>query len=110
MGIICTAAHEWLNFYVIRCIPGPSKGCQLVPFQGVNSPFVRVSLAPKLEGAYTSPTDLLTGMDPASLPPEKTNTLPETNIAPENGWLEDVSFWEGLLAGAMLVSGSVHFP
>ena len=35
-------------------------------------------------------------------------TLPETNIAPENGWLEyEVSVWDGLLAGAMLVLGSV---
>ena len=37
-------------------------------------------------------------------------TLPETNIAPENGWLEVgilVSFLDGFLAGAMLVSGSV---
>ncbi len=30
----------------------------------------------------------------------KGNTLPETNIAPENGWLEDeVSSWDGFLAG-----------
>ena len=35
-------------------------------------------------------------------------TLPETNIALENGWLEDeISFRDGLFAGAMLVSGSV---
>ena len=38
-------------------------------------------------------------------------TLPETNIAPENGWLEYVgillSYWEGLFSVAMLVSGSV---
>ena len=38
-------------------------------------------------------------------------TLPETNIAPENGWLEDVgrlvSFWDGFLAGAILVSRRV---
>ncbi len=29
-------------------------------------------------------------------------TLPETNIAPENGWLEDylLSFWDGLFSGA----------
>ena len=28
-------------------------------------------------------------------------TLPETNIAPENGWLEDeISFWDGLCSGA----------
>ncbi len=35
--------------------------------------------------------------------------LPETNIAPENGWLEYyiVSFWDGLFSGAMLVLGSV---
>ena len=32
----------------------------------------------------------------------------EGRMAPENRWLEDkVSFWKGLLAGAMLVSGSV---
>ena len=36
-------------------------------------------------------------------------TLPETNIAPENGWLEYYfSFWDGLFSGAMLVSGRVH--
>ena len=36
---------------------------------------------------------------------------PETNIAPENGWLEVgilVSFWDGLFSGAMLVLGSVN--
>ena len=28
-------------------------------------------------------------------------TLPETNIAPENGWLEyDMSFWDDLFSGA----------
>ena len=27
------------------------KGCQMVPLQGVNSPFLRVSLAPHIEGA-----------------------------------------------------------
>ena len=27
---------------------------------------------------------------------------PKTNIAPENGWLEDeMSFWDGLFSGAM---------
>ena len=31
-------------------------------------------------------------------------TLPETNMAPENGWLEDdISFWGGLFLGAVLV-------
>ena len=35
-------------------------------------------------------------------------TLPETNIAPEYGWLEDeISFWGGLFSGAMLVLGRV---
>ena len=34
---------------------------------------------------------------------------PWTNIAPENGWLEDeISFWGGLFSGAMLVSGRVY--
>ena len=29
----------------------------------------------------------------------QSTTLPETNIAPEHGWLEDeISFWDGLLA------------
>ena len=29
-------------------------------------------------------------------------TLPETNMAPENGWLEEeISFWDGLFSGAM---------
>ena len=38
-------------------------------------------------------------------------TLPE-NTALENGWLEDeISFGDGLFAGAILVSGSVSkFP
>ena len=38
-------------------------------------------------------------------------TLPETNIAPENAWLELVSFLEGLFSGAkpLLVSGRVTF-
>ena len=36
-------------------------------------------------------------------------TLPETNVAPENGWLEDdMSFWDGLFSGAMLVLRSVY--
>ena len=35
-------------------------------------------------------------------------TLLETNIAPENGWLEEeFSFWDVLFSGAMLVSRSV---
>ena len=33
-------------------------------------------------------------------------TLPKTNKAAENGWLEDeISYWEGLFPGDMLVSG-----
>ncbi len=40
---------------------------------------------------------------------EKGDALPETNMAPENGWLEDGSFWEGLFSGAMLVLGRVPF-
>ena len=36
------------------------------------------------------------------------STLPETNIAPENWWLEDeISLWDGLFSGAMLFSGRV---
>ena len=36
-------------------------------------------------------------------------TLPKTNMAPENGWLEDqISFRIGLFSAAMLVSGSVE--
>ena len=39
---------------------------------------------------------------------QRTDALPETNIAPENGWLEDESsFWDGVLSGAMSVLGSV---
>jgi len=35
-------------------------------------------------------------------------TLPETNITPENQWLEDeISFWDALFSGAMLVSWRV---
>ena len=36
-------------------------------------------------------------------------TLTETNMAPENGWLEYyiLSSWDDLFSGAMLVSGSV---
>ena len=38
-------------------------------------------------------------------------TLPETNIAPEDWWLDVVgkllSFWEGIFSGAMLVYQSV---
>ena len=36
-------------------------------------------------------------------------TFPETNIAPENGWLEvgiPVSFWDGFFRCEFLVSGS----
>jgi len=37
------------------------------------------------------------------------DALPETNIAPENGWLEDeFSYWDGLFSGAMFVSRSVR--
>ena len=36
------------------------------------------------------------------------NTLTKTSIVPESGWLEDeVSYWEGLFSGDMLVSGRV---
>jgi len=42
---------------------------------------------------------------------DQINTLAQTSIAPENGWLEDVgrlfSFLEGLSSGAMLVCGRV---
>ena len=32
-------------------------------------------------------------------------TLPETNIAPENGWLKDeFSFWDAIFSGAFAVS------
>lgn len=45
------------------------------------------------------------------IPPSKKSkegTLPETNVAPELVGLADVvSFWEGLLGGAMLVLGRV---
>ena len=34
-------------------------------------------------------------------------TLPETNIAPENGWKMYFLLGPGLFSGAMLVSGSV---
>ena len=38
-------------------------------------------------------------------------TLPETNIAPENQWLEDAfPFGDGLFLEAMLVSGRVVHP
>ena len=34
--------------------------------------------------------------------------LPETNVAPENGWLEDeIAYWEGLFSRDMLVSQRV---
>ena len=37
-------------------------------------------------------------------------TLLETNIAPENQWLEaEIFLWDGLFSGTMLVSGSVEF-
>ncbi len=36
------------------------------------------------------------------------HTLPETNIAPENGWLEDeISFRDGPFSGPMFVLGAV---
>ena len=41
------------------------------------------------------------------------HTLPETNMAPENGWLfgnvwnTSFLFWDGLFSRAMLISGSV---
>ncbi len=36
-------------------------------------------------------------------------TIPETNIASENWWLEDeISFWDGLFSGAMIVSGRAN--
>ena len=36
--------------------------------------------------------------------------LPETNIAPENGWLleDEISYWEGLFSGDMRVSVRVY--
>ena len=39
------------------------------------------------------------------------HTLPVTNIAPENGWLEDeIFFRDGPFSGAMLVLESVFNP
>ena len=36
-------------------------------------------------------------------------TVPEASIAPENGLLENLfPFWDGFLAGAMLVAGIVY--
>ena len=37
-----------------------------------------------------------------------TNTLPETNIAPKNGWLK-FGRLVSLFSGAMLVSGNVNY-
>ena len=38
-------------------------------------------------------------------------TLPKTNIAPENGWLEyKFPLWMAHFSGAMLVSGRVNDP
>ena len=38
-------------------------------------------------------------------------TLPETNIATENWWLEnEISFCDGLFSGAMIVTGSIIGP
>ena len=38
------------------------------------------------------------------------STLSKTNIVPENGWLEDdISYWEGLFSGDMLVSERVKY-
>ena len=34
--------------------------------------------------------------------------LPKTNTAPENGWLGDDSFLEGLFSGATLVLGRLY--
>ena len=43
----------------------------------------------------------------SSLP---SDTLPATNIAPENWWLEDeISFWEGPFRGELLVFGRVVY-
>ena len=42
--------------------------------------------------------------------PLRLATLPKTNIAPENGWLEDeISYWEGIFSGDMLVSRRVYY-
>ena len=41
----------------------------------------------------------------ANLPETETNS----QFAPENGWLEnEISFWDGLFSGVMLVSGRVR--
>ena len=61
---------------------------------------------------------LATGLQAAVLLPwhpklQKTctmNTLLETNIAPENGWLEDeISYWEGLFSGGGVTGDPVKF-
>ena len=39
--------YQQYNYF----IPESSKGCQMVPLQGVNSPSFTVYLAPKLKGA-----------------------------------------------------------
>ena len=40
----------------------------------------------------------------------KRATLPETNIAPENGGFQQESPFPGVYSGAMLVSGRVGLP
>ena len=51
---------------------------------------------------------------PAKQAPFFWDTLPETNIAPKNGWLEYyfpiIAYWGGLFSGAMLVSGRINLP
>ncbi len=38
-----------------------------------------------------------------------TNTLPKTNIAPENGWMEDeISYWEGLFSADISFTEGTH--
>ena len=46
-----TRSRCWITWcmnigFIESWIPGPSKACQMIPFQGVNSPSLRVWLAP----------------------------------------------------------------
>ncbi len=61
---------------------------------------------------YNSLSHIEVILTSTKLPSLRVLTLPETNIAPENGWLEYilVSYWDGLFSGAkMLVPEGIFF-
>ena len=106
---------SWELRYPPQGQPPPRNKALIRPYQGkpmVNSPLIRpaISWGGWHWGGPKFPWYYITCLVVMVITQKKihTFTLPETNIVPENWWLEDtISFWDGVFAGDMLVLGRV---